>query len=245
MSQALNDGGRGEARKSAKGNISRRELVKTAVAAAAAAAAIPLEPLAGGKQSHVEASVVGFDPASRAQASLNYRTSMANAENLNIGELPDNGDAARFPDFSALYSKALAHDGLGVPNASSYNSFETALSTGSFADFQNIIVGTPGGGPNSRENGPEGAFAFDLEGRDSHAMAIPPAPSVTSAETAANFHSRSRHRICFVDGFSRVTAMCRVHTSPSFWCSQPFWAHSLSASSFKPFCLQGTAEPTL
>lgn len=185
MGQGPKEASRGEAGKSAKGSIKRRDLVKSAVAAAAAAAAIPLEPLLGGKQSRADASVIGFDSANRAQASLNYRTSMASAENVDIGTLPDNGDAARFTDFSALYSKALAHDGLGVPNASSYDSFETALSTGSFADFQNMIVGTPGGGPNSRENSPEGAFAFDLEGRDSHALAIPPAPSVTSAQTGA------------------------------------------------------------
>ena len=34
-------------------------------------------------------------------------------------------------------------------------------------------------------NGPQGALAFDLEGRDSHASVVPPAPSVASAQTAA------------------------------------------------------------
>ena len=168
-----------------KQRISRRNFVKSATTVAAAAAAVSFEPLFGGKESRAEASVIGYNSTTRAQASFNFRTNKANAENVDIGELPDNGDAARFTDFSALYSKALAHDGLGVPNAASYNSFENALSTGSFTDFQNMIVGTPGGGPNSKENGPEGAFAFDLEGRDSHAVAIPPAPSITSAQTAA------------------------------------------------------------
>jgi hypothetical protein len=46
-------------------------------------------------------------------------------------------------------------------------------------------MGNPGGGPNSRFNGPQGALAFDLEGLDSHATVIPPSPSVTSAQTAA------------------------------------------------------------
>src|SRR5207245_3537169 len=118
-------------------------------------------------------------------ASLNYRTNTAIAENINVGVQPDNGDAAAFTDFSGSYSKALLHDGLGVPNAASWLSMRNALTTGSFADFENIIVGTPGGGPNSKLNGPQVALAFDLEGLDSHAAVIPPAPSVTSAQTAA------------------------------------------------------------
>jgi hypothetical protein len=59
------------------------------------------------------------------------------------------------------------------------------LTTREFSDFQNIIVGTPGGGPNSRLISPPSALAFDLEGLDSHARVIPPAPSVASAQTAA------------------------------------------------------------
>jgi hypothetical protein len=169
----------------AKGRISRRKFVKSAATVAAVAAAVPLEPLIGGKESQAEASVISYGSAARAQASFTYRTNKAKAEDVDIGELADNGDAAKFTDFSALYSKALKHDGLGVPNAASYQSLETALTSGNFTDFQKIIVGTPGGGPNSKENGPMVAFAFDLEGRDSHAIAVPPAPSVTSAKTAA------------------------------------------------------------
>jgi hypothetical protein len=53
--------------------------------------------------------------------------------------------------------------------------------------LRNIIVGTPGGtGFTSTLNGPQGCLAFDLEGLDSHATnGIPPAPSVTSAQSAA------------------------------------------------------------
>lgn len=113
--------------------------------------------------------------------------SAARGERINVGELPDNGDLDRFTDYSANWSKSLKHDALGIPNAQSYNSLLQALKTGVFRDFENVIVGTPGGtGPNSFLNGPQGALAFDLEGLDSHASnGIPPAPSVTSAQTAA------------------------------------------------------------
>jgi hypothetical protein len=47
------------------------------------------------------------------------------------------------------------------------------------------MVGTPGGGPNSRQNDPQSALALDLEGLDSHATVVPAAPSVSSNITAA------------------------------------------------------------
>jgi hypothetical protein len=159
--------------------------VSTATAAAFAAGAIGLKPLLGGKESVAEASVVDYNSSTRAAASFNYRTSTAQAENIDVGVQPDNGDASRFTDFSGSYSKALLHDGLGVPNAASWLSLKHALTTGAHSDFENIIMGTPGGGPNSKENGPQVALAFDLEGLDSHASVIPPAPSVASAQTAA------------------------------------------------------------
>src|SRR5262249_43300762 len=164
------------------GKVSRRNFVKVASTAAAVTAVFPL---ISKKQFVVEASTIPYDSGQRAKASTDYRTSTAAAENIDVGVQPDNGDGARFTDFSALHSKALLHDGLGVPNANSYLSFKRALTTGLFSDFENIIVGTPGGGPNSKLNGPQVALAFDLEGLDSHATVIPAAPSVASAITAA------------------------------------------------------------
>jgi hypothetical protein len=152
--------------------------------AAAGAGALSLESLLAGKESVADASVVPYAPANREEASFDYRTDTATSERVNVGELRDNGDAGRFTDFSGSYSKALQHDALGVPNAASWLSLKHALTTGEFSDFETILVGTPGGGPNSKNNGPQGALAFDLEGLDSHATLIPPAPSVASAQTA-------------------------------------------------------------
>jgi len=152
--------------------------------AAASVGAIGLESLLGRKGSVADASVAPYIPAGREQASFDYRTDTAASERMDVGQLPDNGDATRFTDFSGSYSKALKHDALGVPNAASWLSLKHALTTGEFSDFERILVGTPGGGPNSKNNGPQGALAFDLEGLDSHATVIPPAPSVASAQTA-------------------------------------------------------------
>src|SRR2546423_4054462 len=97
-----------------KWKVSRRNFVKSAATVAAIAAAVPLEPLLGGKWSVAEAAVVSYDSPARTAASFNYRTNTAQAENINVGVQPDNGDASRFTDFSGSYSKALLHDALGV-----------------------------------------------------------------------------------------------------------------------------------
>ncbi len=169
-------------------NHSRRSFLGKAggATALALAAGLPLEPFFEGKHGEAEASVVPYGSAARMLASFDYRAAMAEKEKIDVGELPDNGDAQRFTDFSGSWSKALRHDALGIPNAASWLSLTHALETGRFDDFEKVLVGTPGGkGPNSLLNCPQGSLAFDLEGCDSHAAVIPPAPSVASAETAA------------------------------------------------------------
>src|SRR6266699_3580785 len=103
------------------GDPSRRSFlgkVGGVAAVAIAAGSIPLEPLVGGRHSVAEASVVSYDSTARQAANLNYRTSTAQAEDINVGIRPDNGDATTFADFSGNYSKALVHDALGVgPNS--------------------------------------------------------------------------------------------------------------------------------
>lgn len=166
-------------------NLGRRGFLKGAASAAVVSAIIPLEPLVGGKGSEAEASVISYIPPNRANKCFNIRKAAAIKEKIDLGILPDNGDNALFSDHSGNWSKCLLHDDLGIVNQASWESFTKALSSGSFTDFQNIVVGNPGGaGFTGTLNGPETSLAFDMEGLDSHATNIPPAPSVTSAETA-------------------------------------------------------------
>lgn len=166
--------------------ISRRSFAKSA-AALAAVAALPLEPVMRGTAAAAKDANTNTNSnaASRANDCFNYRKDMALANKVNIGPQANNGDAARFADFSCSYSKGLPHDSLGIPNSAAMLSLKNAFATGNASDFANIIVGTPGGGPNSKLNGPQVALAFDLQGMDSHATVIPPAPGVASAQTAA------------------------------------------------------------
>jgi hypothetical protein len=163
----------------------RRRFLSKVGAAAAATIAIGGKPFLGGNTSSAEAATGKSEAPSRMNDCFNYRKNAAIAMRVNVGPQKDNGDAARFTDFSGNFSKALPHDALGIPNAAAYLSLRNAFASGDNADFNNVIVGTPGGGGNSKLNGPQGALAFDLEGLDSHATVIPAAPSVASAQTAA------------------------------------------------------------
>src|SRR5271157_5946122 len=97
---------------------------------------IPLEPLLEGKKGQAEASVVHYGSGARAYASFDYREDTAEANNIDVGELPDNGDLQRFSDYSGNWSKCLKHDALGIPNYASYQSLLHALRTGRFSDFE-------------------------------------------------------------------------------------------------------------
>jgi hypothetical protein len=166
---------------------SRRSFLGRIGASTALAAGIPLETLLEGMHMQANAAVAPYGSPNRRNASFQYRKDMAQANKISMGEMADNGDSRRFTDYSGNFSKCLKHDALGVPNAAAWLSLARALTTGSFQDFENILVGTPGGTAfTSTLNGPQGALAFDLEGLDSHATnAIPPGKSVTSAQAAA------------------------------------------------------------
>ena len=167
--------------------VSRRsffgKLGKTAVGAAAIGT-IGSAPFLGGKTFTAEAAGNSAAPG-RMNDCFAYRRDAALNSRVNVGVQHDNGDSARFTDGSANFSKTLVHNSLGIPSSAACASLKQALSTGSRTDFANILIGTPGGGPNSKLNGPQVALAFDLQGIDSHETVIPPAPSVTSAQTAA------------------------------------------------------------
>src|SRR5215471_14467666 len=100
-------------------DVSRRNFVKRAATIATAAVTVPLEPLVD-NNAVAKAANGSSAAAIRMTDSFRYRTGMASDERLNVGAQPDNGDIARFTDFSGNYSKALLHDSLGIPSAVAY-----------------------------------------------------------------------------------------------------------------------------
>ena len=153
----------------------------------AAVGAIGAAPLLGGKESTANAAPAAGKAGApgRMNDCFAFRRDAAIASHINVGAQPGNGDLTRYSDYSGVYTKGLLHDALGIPNAAAAASLVRAFQTGSQSDFNSIIMGTPGGGGNSKLNGPQGALAFDLEGIDSHSTVIPPSPTTASAQTAA------------------------------------------------------------
>jgi hypothetical protein len=98
------------------------------------------------------------------------------ASNLN------NGDEARYADKGGTYTKGLPHDSFGRVNLNAYQSFKTALNSGEFSDFENIIIGGT-----RTLNGPQGGLAFCLEALDNAQFGppqVPPAPAAASDQNA-------------------------------------------------------------
>ncbi|MEO6333964.1 MAG: twin-arginine translocation signal domain-containing protein [Pyrinomonadaceae bacterium] len=167
--------------------VSRRRFIGTI---GAAVGALGVAPVIGGKVSTASAApAVAGTGASGFPGRMNdcfaYRRDAAIAGRVNVGIQTGNGDLGAYSDFSGMFSKGLLHDALGIPNAAAVASLVLAFQTGRQSDFASIIVGTPGGGANSKLNGPQGALAFDIQGLDSHSTTIPRAPTVASAQTAA------------------------------------------------------------
>jgi hypothetical protein len=96
---------------------------------------------------------------------------------------PDNGDEERYPTKIASFSKGLPHDRHGEVDLKAYAALLRALRSGEPEEFERIPLGGPADSRRTLVN-PQAALAFDLEGPDSHALAIPPAPRFAGAEVA-------------------------------------------------------------
>src|SRR5580658_7948771 len=119
-------------------------------------------------------------PTRRALASFNNRTSAATRE-LEVRTPPEitNGDETRFPNYIGNYSKGLIHNSIGQVSPASYGSLLAALNSGEPQLFNEIQLGG-----NTLLVDPQAGLAFDLEGTDSHQLAIGTPPSVASRAMA-------------------------------------------------------------
>jgi hypothetical protein len=120
-------------------------------------------------------------PAQRADMSEQIRVAAAQTErNVPVPLHPDNGDEALYQTKVGNYSKGLPHNNIGEVDLAAYQSMLAALASGAVADFENITLG--GAVPLVD---PQSGLAYDLEGTDSHQLAIPPPPAVASDVKAA------------------------------------------------------------
>ncbi len=155
-----------------------------ATMAAGTAGVIGLEPLIKGGST----AAADFNPlpdtngpgTGRREQSYEIRVAAAeyNRE-LPIPPHPTNGDEALYPSKIGSYTKGLPHNSFGEVNLNAWATLLHALDTGRPADFDAIQLG----GGRHLVN-PQSGLAFDLEGTDSHQLAIPAAPALASAEEA-------------------------------------------------------------
>ncbi|HEX3019643.1 MAG TPA: vanadium-dependent haloperoxidase [Chitinispirillaceae bacterium] len=130
-------------------------------------------------------NVFHYNDTSRADKAFHIRLKAAQQQRtLPIPPHPDNGDEKQYYNKIGNFSKGLPHNRIGEVDIFAYNSMLYALYTGKPPDFERISMGSPVDQRRKLVN-PQAALAFSLEGTDSHALAIPPAPKLNSAEAAA------------------------------------------------------------
>nr|WP_250857633.1 vanadium-dependent haloperoxidase [Oceanirhabdus seepicola] len=101
-------------------------------------------------------------------------------KNLPLPDHPCNGDEDLYPNKIGNFSKVMPHNELGEVNKGGYSIWIRALTTGNPEMFEDI----PLGGVRKFAN-PQGAYAFDLEGPNSHHLTMPVAPTFSSAWEAS------------------------------------------------------------
>jgi hypothetical protein len=143
---------------------------------AAGANAIELGPLAKSASAHERRG----EGRERARESFEIRVRAAERErDVEIPEQLTNGDERKYTNFIGSYSKGLPHNSIGEVDQAAYEEFLDACRTETTAAFENV----PLGGTVKLVN-PMSGIAFDLEGTDSHQLAIGPPPALASMTRA-------------------------------------------------------------
>ena len=170
-------------------SLNRRGFMKR-VLAVGAAANLPLVPF---RADPVPGKISGLGSGPNAVRNSNLRR--VQAYNLRLQTAlaeyqqpaaphPSNGDEARYLNKLASFSKGLPHNELAEVDLDAYQLYLGALASGIPADFERIPMGCEDASRRFKFDNPQAGLAFDLEGADSHAMSLPPAPAFSSAEQA-------------------------------------------------------------
>lgn len=121
-----------------------------------------------------------LSPSMRREKAFQIRKEAAEFyEKLPLVDHPCNGDELRYPNGIGSFSKVLPHNQLGEVNLMAYDKYLDALKSGNPNEFEKIPLGGV-----VKLVDPQAAYAFELVGPDSHQLEIPPAPSLSSVESA-------------------------------------------------------------
>jgi hypothetical protein len=161
--------------------ISRRKFLGGVGGGAAvmAAGAVGLEPMVSATAT-AEANHGPLDAVARRFRAWTLRKNAADFHLVQpLANHATNGDEARYPNRIGNYHKSLPHNSFGEVDPAAYQSLRDAIESGDPEDYDDIILD----GPNLLTS-PQGGLAFDLEGADSHELAVPAPPALASAEEA-------------------------------------------------------------
>jgi len=120
----------------------------------------------------------------RAQAAAVRHSAEMRNKKLAMVDHPVNGDEALYENRIGNYSKGLPHDALGHVDPIAYQQMIDALSTGRHGDLEQLTLGCPVASEQRKLVNPMAGVAFDIQGVDSHQLAMRPAPALASAEAA-------------------------------------------------------------
>jgi hypothetical protein len=176
----------------------RRAFLQKAGISAATIATVGATGLpAFGRADKTAAAQDSFEPTAvgaltgqtRANRARKIRIHGAEAERaVPIPAHPSNRDEALYPSRFANFSKGLAHDPTGEVEPAAYDALLAAIASGENADFDALVTNGFFGSTNQatrrRLANPQAAYAYDMEGTDSHQFAEPPAPAFASAQEA-------------------------------------------------------------
>src|SRR5262249_24528546 len=165
----------------------RRQFLRgigAAGAATVAASAFSDQPLLGAAVARAQENPTQSGSDRHEQAFEIRKAAALEERRIAVPEQRANGDEQAYPNKIANFSKGLPHDEIGEVDLAAYATLTDALSSGDPGAFDQIPLGAPLDERRKLIN-PQAGLAFDLEGTDSHQLAIPPAPAFRSAEEAA------------------------------------------------------------
>lgn len=170
----------------------------------------------------------------------------------------NNGDTALYPDKGGTYTKALPHDAYGRVDLNAFATFEAALKSGKFSDFENIIMGGT-----RTLNGPQGGLCFELDMLDSAQFGqpeVPPPPPVasdlTALELVEHYWASLLRDVAFTDYESSALAAqaaAEIGAQPTYQGPRDSNGHVTSALLFRggfpgetlgPYISQFLLQPT-
>lgn len=162
--------------------VTRRNILHSAVGVTAVVGAVAAAAPAAAMNGNGH-PIFGGNRNVRSAESKNLRNLAATSNHNNfIAVQETNGDEGLYNDYRASFSKSLPHDAMGEVNRNAYRAYLSALASGGNASFETIPLAN---GAVRKLANPQGAYKFELSGRDSHSTWLRPAPTFAGAETAA------------------------------------------------------------